>query len=222
MADFNTNRSYRLTTVFAATDVGIYSVHPAEDAVFHSYWDTCREQFAKKFNKKSTGFYFTVVKNKIYNVPNFLEICENLLELKTKTKFFLTEEENVLFIEPAFFWKKCYMRRSLLTLLCRLGLLFEKNEEFENYLFGFVDDGDKEKINSSYLFARQTKNAIMRFFCGNTCYVGAGPDFEQYFPEKHGWVEEFKNKNLKYIKNVLISEKKNMHVDFYTSGVLLS
>ncbi len=220
---FNNKISYRLTTVFAPSDVGLYSAYPESELCFHSYWDTCREQFHKKFRKNCFGFFLSVKEEHLDAVPKFIFMCENLLELNSKTKFFKTEYKNVIFIKPAAFWKSCYMHRSLFTLLCRQGIFNFIGAKFEDILFGNIDDQNNNKVDATYEFARMTKQAYLRFFCGFTKYVGAGPNYNEYFPEKHGWVEEFKNKGADYIKTVLVSDKNyNLKVKFYGNSILLS
>jgi hypothetical protein len=219
---FDSKISYRLTTVFAPSDMGLYAVYPDSDLCFHSYWDTCREQFSKKFKKDCFGFFFSVKENHEEAVPNFIGKCENLLELNYKSKFFKTEYKNAIFIRPSAFWKSCYMRRSLFTLLCRQGIFSFIGARFEDILFGNVDDQNNNKIDASFDFARKTKNAYCRFFSGYTTYVGAGPDFNEYFPEKHGWVQEFKEKDSSYIKNVLVADKNcNLKINFFGNSIVL-
>lgn len=223
MSILETDICYRVTTVFAATDVGSYSVFPKEEKFFHSYWDTCREQLAKKFNSKSLGFFLSVEKSELTSVPKFIRFCEKILHQKSFTKFYLTDLENVIFVKPSNFWKKCYMRRSLFSLLCRIGIYSYMGDYYENYLFGQVDEVKKDKIDMAYKFARQTSHALTRFFGGYTCYVGEGPNFLEYFPEKHGWVEEFKNKPSDYIKAVLLADLDNKLVaNFFDKSILLA
>ena len=220
---FDGKVSYRLTTVFAPSDMGMYAAYPDSDLCFHSYWDTCREQFSKKFKKSCFGFFLSVEKDHLDAVPQFILKCENLLELTSKTKFYKTECKNAIFLKPSPFWKQCYMRRSLFTILCRQGIFNFIGAKFEDLLFGNLDDQNNNKVDASYEFARKTKAAYLRFFSGYTKYVGCGPNYNEYFPEKHGWVEEFKDKSSEYIKNVLISDKNaHLKIKFFGSSVLLS
>lgn len=223
MALFDTKKSFLVPTVFAPSDVGIYAIYPPDDeSYFSSYWDTCREQFAKKFVSTSLGFFLSVEPDYHYeSVAKFINICEMLLEIKTKSKFYKTDMKNVIFINPSFFWKRCYMRRSLFSLLCRQGMFFEKESKFENYLYGDVPDVNVEKISHSYSFARKTKSAILRFFAGYHEYVGKGPENYYVFPEKHGWVHEFQDKKLSYIKEVLVNESSDLRYFYFGSNLLL-
>jgi hypothetical protein len=222
MDPFETNCSYRLTTVFAASDLGLFSAYPPETESFHSYWDTCREQFGKKFIPTTSGFFLTVYPEQIENVPNFINLCENLLELKTRTKYYLTENPSIIFITPSYFWRKCYMRRSLLSLLCRQGMFFTQKSKFEDHLFGNVDDCEKDKISNSYKFARETQEAILRFFSGYPVYIGNGPNMDEYFPEKHGWVQEFKKRSKEYVKEMLKGESETVRIySFFGKNLVL-
>ena len=219
---FNQERSYIVPTVFSPNDLGMFSIYPPEDdRYFGSYWDTCREQFAKKFLEHSFGFFLSTNENTIA-VPVFISSCENLLQLNKKTIFFETDMKNVIFLRPSQFWMDCYMKRSLFTLLCRIGI-FYKNKNFENQLFGEVEDVKIEKISDCYKFARNTKPAIMRFFGGYNQYIGFGPDRDDIFPEKHGWVQEFQNKNHDYIKKVLVNglDKKKI-LKYYGNNIFFS
>jgi hypothetical protein len=213
---------YRLTSVFAPSDVGMYSAFPNEDKFFHSYWDTCREQFAKKFLRDSYGFFLSIDKENLDSAPAFIRFCEKILSLKHPSKFYLCDVPNVIFVKPAFFWKKCYMRRSLYSLICRLGIYSHKGDSFENYLLGHVDETKNNKIDLAYEFARKTQGAILRFFGGFNRYVGEGPNFYEYFPEKHGWVEEFKAKPIDYVKSVLINDDDHSSCNLFDNSLFLS
>jgi hypothetical protein len=207
---FNKSRSYLVPTVFAPSDVGVFSIYPRDDdSYFGSYWDTCREQFAKKFLEDSYGFFISVDDNK-QGLVDFIEQCEKLLSLKSKSVFYETDMKNVIFIIPSEFWMPCYMKRSLLTLLCRNGIFYD-GSNFERFLFGEVENFKKEKIDNCLQFARKTKLAMMRFFAGYNSYVGLGPNMEEIFPEKHGWVVEFTNKTADYIKKVLICRESHAY-----------
>lgn len=223
MKILETDMCYRVTTVFAASDVGSYSVFPEEEKFFHSYWDTCREQLAKKFTTNSLGFFLSVEKTNVTSVPKFIHFCEKVLHQRKFSRFYSTDLENVIFVKPSNFWKKCYMKRSLFSLLCRIGIYSHTGDHYENYLFGQVDETRKDKIDMSYKYARQTNAALTRFFGGYTNYVGEGPNFSEYFPEKHGWVEEFKNKSADYIKSVLLSDINNkLPANFFDKSLLLA
>jgi hypothetical protein len=59
-----------------------------------------------------------------------------------------------------------------------------------------------KNINNGFV-----KPILLRFFLGFTKYVGDLNHLQRdHFPEKHGWVLEFSDKNNDYIKNVLVLE----------------
>ncbi len=221
--NFQENLQFRVTTVFAPSTVGIYAIYPDEGTYFNSYWDTCREQFAKKFRRDALGFFISVEADAKDSIPKFISKCEQLLELRKFSKFYLTDMKQVIFIEPCAFWRNCYMKRSLFSLLCRLGIYYHLGAKFEDYLFGNLDNTKQEKIDNAYEFARRTKLAIARFFAGYTKYRGAGPNLHEYFPEKHGWTAEFSDKDVQYIKNVLVNPKYHFHgAYFFEKNIFLS
>jgi len=218
---FNKSRSYIVPSVFAPSDLGVFSIYPRDDDnYFGSYWDTCREQFAKKFLENSFGFFISVDAKKD-NILHFISKCEDVLNITQKSSFFETDMDNVIFIIPSKFWMPCYMRRSLFTLLCRNGIFYQK-EKFENFLFGEVANFKIDKVDNCLEFARKTKPAIMRFFAGHNNYVGVGPNKDEIFPEKHGWVVEFQNKNKDYIKKVLVTGNQRCdNMRFFGSSIFL-
>jgi hypothetical protein len=223
MGIFDLNKSYIVPTVFSPSDVGMYAIYPSDDQdYFTSHFDTCREQFAKKFGIQSHGFFLSAEMNNLDSVPRFIRMCEDLLELDETSLYYLTDMKYIVFIRPAPFWKSCYMRRSLFTLLCRIGMYFFDEKKFENHLFGNCTETKKEKVNSSYAFARKTEKAIIRFFGGHNNYIGAGPDMDLYFPEKHGWVIEFQEKNDEYVKRVLVKNYKDRQCVFFGRNLFLT
>jgi len=220
---FQDNMSFRVTTVFAPSDVGIFAIYPQEECYFNSYWDTCREQFARKFLKSSFGFFVSVDAQHLISVPKFISECENVLQIKKKSLFYLTDLKNVIFIIPSRFWAKCYMRRSLFTLLCRLGIIYHLNPKFEDLLLGNLNETKNDKIDTSLGFARSTEDAILRFFGGFCHYIGEGPNYHEYFPEKHGWVAEFRGKERNYVKKVLIDKKfEKLMLNYFHESIFLS
>ena len=224
MAKFDSAKSYLVPTIFGPGDMGIYAIYPPdEESYFNSYWDTCREQFGKKFLETSLGFFFSLKdESQSEFVINFISKCEECLELDELSNFFLTDMKNVIFIIPSNFWKKCYMRRSLFSLICRQGLLFDGQHQFENLLIGNVGETKQDKLDGTFSFARKTRTAILRFFGGYCRYVGEGPERDVIFPEKHGWVHEFKEKPKSYVKKVLISDKPDLSYFFFDQNLFLS
>ncbi len=204
---FETYKPVQVPTLYAVSSQGQFAVAPENDLDTNAfYWDKCREQFAKKFKEKTKGIFYSVDADRLPKMPFFIRDTENFLGLSDTTKFYHTNKDNVIFMQVPFFWKKCYMRRSLFTLLCRLGLEYN-SQNWENFLFGDLPDTGKPEIDSNYDMARKTKNAILRFFFGFTKYVGNLDHLSsEHFPEKHGWVLEFSDKQNDYIKKVLVLE----------------
>jgi hypothetical protein len=170
------------------------------------YWDKCREQFAKKFTETSDGFFYSLLESDIFTVLHFIRDTEKFLNLPSFTEFYRTNRENVAFIKVHDFWKPCYMRRSLFTLICRLGLKYDY-VNWEETLYGEIGKTGFTELDANYEMAKKTNKAIMRFFFGFTKYIGNLSHMsKEYFPEKHGWVAEFTDKSVDYIKSVLILE----------------
>lgn len=221
--EFEDDIEFRVTTVFAPSDLGTFAIFPNEDCYFNSYWDTCREQFAKKFLKKSYGFFLSVNPDVIWSSPRFIQDCEKVLQLRNKSRFYRTDMKNVVFIIPSKFWMRCYMRRSLYTILCRLGLMYHLGPRFEDLLLGNIDETKREKLDATLIFARNTENAILRFFAGFCSYIGSGPNYDEYFPEKHGWVAEFDGKGREFVKSVLVNKKiEKFKLNYFDRSIFLS
>lgn len=136
-------------------------------------WMQCRERFNSLWHPEQTRrFFFAHKSDKRDNVIAFIDKTENILEI-TKTKFYLTNMTNALCIEASQFWIGCHLRRSLLSLLLRVSLEYDKRKDnYEQALF-------------SHQYSMSTKHAIMRFMFGFTnikAQVGKG-----------GWRDSFEN-----------------------------
>ncbi len=222
-AEFEEDLEFRVTTVFAPSDIGTFAIFPSEECYFNSYWDTCREQFSKKFLKTSYGFFLSANPDALGSSPRFIRDCERVLQLKNKSRFYRTDMKNVIFLIPSKFWMRCYMRRSLYTILCRLGLMYHLGPRFEDLLLGNIDETKKDKLDGALNFARNTENAILRFFAGFYYYIGSGPNYDEYFPEKHGWVAEFSGKDRGFVKQVLINKKiEKLKLNYFDRSIILS
>lgn len=194
-------------TLYAPGGFGYFAVKAQSETDYNSvYWDKCREQFAKKFTSSLEGFFFSTYDKFKHGVPLFVRDTEDFLQTNNKSKFYITTRENAVYIEISDFWKKCYMRRSLYSLICRLGLCYD-GHSWEKTLLGDMPNTSNQDIDANFLMARKTQKAIMRFFMGFTKYIGNLSHLEkEYFPEKHGWVIEFANKTNEQIKQVLVLE----------------
>lgn len=194
-------------TLYAPGGSGQFS-HEIKNEIDNScfFWDKCREQFAKKFTEISEGFFYSLSEKDIFCALHFIRDTEKFLNLSSFSEFFRTNRENVAFIKVHDFWKSCYMRRSLFTLICRLGLEYDY-QCWEKTLYGEIGKTGSKDLDANYEMAKKTKKAIMRFFFGFTKYIGNLSHMnKEYFPEKHGWVAEFADKQSDYIKSVLILE----------------
>lgn len=189
----------KLETNYVTPSDGYFAIQPNEKEQIH--WDHCREQFAARFLKNITGFFFTHPVSKDEDIANFLTKFEKVCH-DGKYNFSIfskTNKPNVLWIEVSKFWLDCTMRKSLLTLLLRCGVNYDsKKDNFEDALFS---ENYKENF-----YLRQTKEAVLRFMFG--FYEFTGPELEDKFQTsviKHGWKQEFFNMDVSLLKNRLIS-----------------
>lgn len=153
------------------------------------YWIRCREYFLKTFSENNKGLFFSYQDQEYKNVINFLNKTEEILlfagsHMFEKSKFFETNLNFALWLEPSKFWMRCFMKRSLLTIFLRCGL---------NYC------GNYEEALFSTDHSRKTKMAIQRFLYGFTNYSSKGKIIKN-----KGWVSFFKNKNKDQIRNCLV------------------
>lgn len=149
-------------------------------------WMHCREQFTKYLTDRDKGFFFSHEPNNGKCVADFILRTEDILIRAAlnnleKSKFFVTNLNFVLWIEPSNFWRKCPMKISLFTMLLRCGLNYKGNYEEALY---------------STEHSKRTKKAIQRFLYGFTessfdksAFVGIGK----------GWVNCFNDKNIETI-----------------------
>ena len=154
-------------------------------------FETCRERFGRQWDEHTKGFYLTHPANKGYSIATFLKKTEIILNQKEFSEYARTNRDTILWIEPSKFWMSCRMRRSLLTILVRAGIMYDpKRDNYEEALF-------TEK------WAKPTKMAVMRFLYGFTKYIG--PTIEdQPNIESRGWKYVFENHDEQYTKNCLV------------------
>lgn len=123
-------------------------------------FETCRERFAAVFKEDTTGFYFKHPVGKSIHVATFIRKTEEILKEGTASRFSETNRNTVLWVEPSGFWKSCPVRRSLLTVLLRAGMVYDsERDNYEESLF-------------SQEYVVPTKKAVMRFLFGFTDYKG--------------------------------------------------
>ena len=146
-------------------------------------WDHCREQFAAKFDENTLGFYFSHPNDMSEDIGEFLTKFEIIIGLKYNSVFSKTERNNVTWIEPSLFWRSCYLRRSLLTLVLRCAMNYRiKKDNFDDALFGDYKE---------CLYVKETKSAFLRFMFGFTQFTGKLNVNPNSTVIKHGWREEF-------------------------------
>jgi len=166
-------------------------------------WDHCREQFAVRFLEKTEGFYFCHKACEADSVTCFLNKFENILstsegcDLMEKTQFAHTNQEKVLYVKPSSFWKDCFFKRSLFTILARCS---------QNYL-PHKDNFDEALFSPNFkesTYTYETKPAVLRFMFGFTKYTGISPVTAESTVVKHGWKEEFYKLDESEIRNRLV------------------
>lgn len=166
-------------------------------------WQNCREKFLANFFCKSKGLFFTHYENTNEDIASFIVKCEKILQDSNNlyqfknTIFKKTNDIKIIWIQPSDFWLNCIFKRSLLTLLLRCSLNYKvTNDNFDECMFS-------EKYEENRL-ARETKNAIIRFFYGFTEYQGnSSMNLENESIITQGWHFEFKERSLCYLKQVL-------------------
>jgi hypothetical protein len=174
------------------------------------FWK-CREQFATRFLESHTGFFFSHKPNQGLSIASFLQKIECILDLAEPSVYARCNEPNVLWIEHSKFWSNCIMRRSVLTVFVRCGLLYDPaKNNMDDALFGECWDGSLwSQIGSPNDYARQTRPALMRFLYGFTSYK-TDPN------SRNGWRDNFQNNDEQVIRNRLVSSDPN-YVPLYLS-----
>lgn len=212
---FSEDKTFVVKTLNVCDNIGYFCV--MKPAISESlYWDSCREIFAKNFNEDSLGFYYVVDYKKVDYIMKFILDVESILNIDHKTKFYRTNKENILAVLPSQFWMRCFVRRSLLTLLFRVSFFHEESSTIENTLFDEIKNKIEPKIDSNKKDVIKTKSAVIRFLLGHNKFVGskvANPDLG---PWKHGWVEEFADKTNSQLKRLLVSEKVSLSELFFS------
>lgn len=198
LAKFNETRNILMP--YCTPNPGNFGLESETNRI--SLWDTCREQFAAKFNDKVDGFYFSHAENKGYDIANFLFKFEMVVKTSHDqydfdfSEYSLTSSNHVLYVRISPFWRECFFRRSFLTTLMRCGQNFDQmSQNFDEALFS------QRYKETCYL--NETRNATMRFMCGFTRYTGAPPIIAGTVI-KHGWREEFSNLDMKEVRRKLV------------------
>lgn len=192
----------RLRSINAYGEPGDFGV---EGKKFHV--ETCREKFAIIFNEDRRGFYYFHHVNQAEAIALFIRRTEQVLGLNELSQFDTTNLNTAIWVEPSLFWRKCPMRRSLLTLLLRTAMLYRPSKDnYEEALFG-----DKDTC--------KTKRAIMRFLFGFTQYEGPPIPTAQWISVMvRGWVSVFEHQSEETVKMYLVSPEKLSPPSIYLKG----
>lgn len=179
-------RIYSLSTEVAAGSFAMDAV-PLE-------FQHCREQFAAKFTKDTSSFYFRHKMNQNETVAAFILKTEDILQEDDHSQFSETNRSTILWVQPAMFWRACSVKRSLFTILLRAGMAYDLSQDnYEEALFGQE-------------FVVPTRRAVMRFLYGFTKYAGI-PWASGISIEKCGWKSVFEGKSEAEIKSLLVRPK---------------
>ena len=126
-----------------------------------SSWETCREQFHEFIGSCPIRvFLFCHHPNKRYAVAAFMDKVEQMVKAPTRTVIGPTQLAKVSYIRISPWWMKDDMRKSLLTILLRVGQYYDPKV------------GNFEQTLCATRYSRQTLPAIQRFLKGYTWYTG--------------------------------------------------
>jgi hypothetical protein len=157
-------------------------------------WKKCREQFARDFDEKTDGFFFSHPNGSSDCIAAFVSKTEDIIEvvspLPERTRFCRTNVPYALWITPSSFWKECFVRRSLFTILLRCG--FEYRPLYDNY----------EDALKSNIYSQETLPAIRRFLFGYTQFTN-----NDTVLNGRGWRDLFVNKDVEEIRSKLTLPK---------------
>lgn len=128
----------------------------------------CREVFHDDF-PKFNNILISTQKYKCKRLISLFDLIETKLNLKKKSKIYLTQRKNVFFVILNNFWND-NIRFSLLTLLIRSGLKIKDLNCLQDLL-----------SHNTYL--RQTENAFLFFMDG----------FIKYDGDNSSWYKQFHN-----------------------------
>jgi hypothetical protein len=133
------------------------------------------------------GIFFTHKKGVGKNVQRFIEEIEKQLQLKSRSQFCKTDNEDYcLWLKPSTWWLKNLVRRSFLTMALRSG---------RNYKDGSLLDCFAEQKYGS-----KTVIAIKLFLDGYTFYTGKPLSYLE------GWYSLFRNKDEEAVKKILANK----------------
>lgn len=190
-----TKVEFKSKKLFSSTNIDALDGHFAVEAT-PIKWENCRERFAKAFTASLEGFFFKHPAGRSISVASFIVKTEDILKEPLFSSFSETNRDTILWVEPSEFWKSCQMRRSLLTILLRCGMLYDlERDNYEEALF-----------TQEYVIP--TKKAMMRFLFGFTKYVGPNLDVDSTI-QVRGWKSVFEGKDEAEIKSMLVHPGQN-------------
>jgi len=199
LAKFNETRNIYLP--YCTPNSGNFALDSESGRVSH--WDTCREQFAAKFFETTEGFFFSHRENKGYDIANLIHKFESVIKIShddykfDNSEYSFTNSPHVLFIKVSRFWRECFFRRSLLTLIIRCGQNYDSTiDNFDEAIF------DEKYKETTYI--NETKMAVFRFMFGFTKYTGIPPIVGGTTVIKHGWKEEFSKLDMQELRTRLV------------------
>jgi len=153
-------------------------------------WEACRERFACDMSKPGfKSFYFVGINTKTQDIANFIFKTEEILDLPERTTYHRTTSDKILKVNMTDFWLGSYIRRSLFTLLMRLGSYYNSvNDNYETILFNPSVLPSPGYIN--------TVDAVKRFMYGATSYDGDEPEIKSTSTlDTGGWCKTFRERN---------------------------
>lgn len=161
-------------------------------------WLRCREQFHRRFRREEGGFYFSHEADMGENIAHFIARTEEIISFAIpnipRTRFSFTNKNFALWIAPSKFWLDCPVRTSLLTIIARAGMAFDKEKNnYDEALYS------PSKLHTNYVL--ETRFAINRFLYGFTTYV---PKSDDNTNTHSGWVTLFRGKTKQQIVKQLI------------------
>jgi hypothetical protein len=148
----------------------------------------CRESFEFRWREYlDRNIYFNTAGPKILGIEalhNKIVFLERKLSLDDESEFGFTQNANICWIKPLYFWKHHPIKRSLFTALLR-GCSNSGKFDLESI------------INAEYTLCT-TKNAVHRFFDSNT-NINISPEINQNM----GWQHFFNDSNQDKLEQLL-------------------
>ncbi len=125
-------------------------------------WEGCREIFHDVSDRRRFYFAHDLPEGRGRSISVFFDKVEDKLKLPEdqRARFGPTSKRKIIWVEQGKWWRGHSMRRSFFTALLRCARAYRIHEDnFEHALYGLH-------------YTRQTKDAVKRFFEGNTWYWG--------------------------------------------------